>query len=668
MNIRIKIFTLITAVCIVPSLFSADLPGLNEAYPISHFDAQIYYSRNLNAHEMDILSLPDEVWKPLPESPTLSELSERTAWLKISLPDGSLGQELFITEHYGLESWDIYFFSENLLLDRDSVNWNVYSNGQETPFIQYRGLSSFQIFNSNHKDVIILIRINADISSMYHYYLRGKINFQKKYISWILIQGIGMGFVFVLILLTLILFFRLRKKVDWSYLLLVIFTGLNISYITGMGPQLSAHFFPWLSSTIWIITLGLYNVFSINFIDEFSEIPREFKITHNYFLLLKVLALGTILLLPFISRYRVFLVLNLSTLLLFLLILIGLTRLIILKISQAVWLFSGWTLLILFSVTGYILRDILHDCLSVTVFSYISGQAVLLIFLGTALIKRMDEQRQRESIRRQSAEHVAESVVKRMGDHKRMADLGAMVSSVTHELGTPLGVAVTLSSNMSNTGRTINQLFLDSELSEDDFRIFLADIMESSELIEKNMETARTLMEGFKQVAADQAAPDLRTLNLNLYVDQVVRILLTQIKKTPYKLEQFIDSNLMLTTIPGILTQVLTNLVNNAVIHGFSDRAEGRILISADIFEQADESYIRIQVKDDGKGISPDILKKVFNIYFTTRKGLGGTGIGLSIVKSLVEEHLKGSISLESELGKGCTFTLLLPKNLKDIQ
>lgn len=668
MNIRIKI--LITCFFLLPllSLSSADLPGLNKAELISHFDTKIYYSQNLNAHELDILNMPDDAWSPLPASPSLSDFREKAPWLKISLPEGSLGQELYLTEHNGLGSWDVFFFSENLLLDRESINWHVYRDENRSSYIQYRGFSSFQIFNSNHKDVVLLIRMNPDMSSAYSFYLRGKLNFQRKYGSWIFIQGVGMGLILVLLILTLIRTIRLRHRIDFIFLILVIFAGLNISYVTGLGPQLLARFFPGISSTIWVLTLGLFNIFSINFIDEFSDLPRKYKITHDYFLMLKVLALGTLVMLPFISRYRIFLVLNLSAVMIFILILFGLIRLVTVKISQSRWLLSGWCLMSIVTITAYVLKKVLFDSQSIMVLSYILGQALLLIFLGSARIKRLDEQCRKESIRRQSAENVAASVLKRMGDQKRMADLGAMVGSVTHELGTPLGVAVTLSSNMTNTGRTINQLFRENELSEDDFKIFLADILESSELIEKNMENARTLMEGFKQVAADQAAPDLRELNLNQYVGQVIRILKTQIKKTPYILEQSIDHNLWLTTIPGILTQILTNLVNNAVTHGFSQIKEGRILISGESFEQEGKPFVKIQVKDDGNGISPDILDKVFDIYFTTRKGLGGTGIGLSIVKSLLEERLNGTISLESELGKGSTFTIILPKNLKDIQ
>ena len=532
---------------------------------------------------------------------------------------------------------------------------------------QYRGFTSFEIFNSNHRDVVLLIHMKPDLSRLYNFYLRGRMNFQRNYNTWLFVQGVGMGLVLVVLLLTLIMTARLRYKVDWLYLILVFISGLNISYITGLGSQFTARFLPWISSPLWVFALGLSNLFSILFIEEFTELSPQYKYTRYYFRILKVSAVLLLLAIPLVERNQVFVILNISTIVFLVLILAGLVRLIKLKTKQAVWLFTGWLLFVLCTSFGYLLRNLLTDSQSSAVIFYIIGQALLLIFLGTALIKQVDEQRKKESLRRQSAEHVVDSVIKRMGDQKRMADLGSMVSSVTHELGTPLGVAVTLSSNISNTSRNINELFRQNELSEDDFSQFLTDLLESSELIEKNMENARTLIDGFKQVASDQAAPDIRELNLKEYVSLILRMIKTQFRRSPYRLVLSMSEDLTLITIPGILTQVLMNLINNALTHGFSGREEGEIIISAEKTGTPGNESVVIRVIDNGVGIPPDIQGRIFDMYFTTKKGFGGTGIGLSIVKSLVEERLMGVVAMVSEEGKGTTFTIKLPVNLKEL-
>ena len=667
MNTRIKLVLILTYfVLFGESLFSQTLPGVEEAYGIRTFNPGVYYESRSESHVSDLLNLPELAWEPLPDDLRIPS-PEQTAWLKIVLPEGALGQDLYLTEHAGLHSWDIYFFSENLLLDQETISWDEYRRDYYNLQTQYRGFTSFQVFNSNHKDVVLLIRLNPTFVNEYNFYLRGRINFQKYYSSWLFVQGVGMGLILVILLLTLMITLRLMYRIDWLYLILVICSGLNLSFITGLGPQFTARYMPWVSQYFWLIMMGVFNIASITFIEEFSEIRKRFFYTRLYFRVLKLLSFLFAALILFIPRFQVFTFLKIGFAILTLMIFSGLIRLIVIRSFQASWFLAGWAGLFLFSIGKGLTADYFADAQSLLVIPDIFGTAIYLIFLGTALIKQIDQKRLNESIRRRSAEHVAESVLKRMSDHKRMADLGEMVSSVTHELGTPLGITVTLSSNITNIGRYIHQLFNDGDLSEEEFSHFMSDVLESSELIEKNMENARVLIDGFKQVASDQTAPDIREINLNQYVSQVVRILMTRIKKTPYNLNQHIPDDLILKTNPGILTQILTNLINNAVIHGFENRSEGTINVTAEQIEQENQELIRLTVEDDGNGIPPEIQEKIFNMYFTTRKGLGGTGVGLSIVKSLVEERLSGKVTLKSEPGRGSTFCILLPMNLEEL-
>ncbi len=665
MNIRIKKLIIPLILILLPVLvFSQNLPGVRDSYNIRLYDTSMYIDENNDRHVMEIMNLPRQSWLPLPESFKLP-VRDKTVWLKISLPEGVLGQDLYLTEHFGLQSWDVFFLSEGLLLDQDTVSWVQGDNHRFNMHDQFFGFSSFQIFNSNHKDVVLLLRLNPRYGLYYDFYLRGRVNFQTQYNTWVFMQGAGVGIILVVILLTLVMSLKLMYRIDWLYLALVVSTGLNISYYTGMGPSLTSALTPWITYSVWTFITGLFCFFSILFIQEFSQIPKESRYVRRYFRAVKILSIAFPLVLTLIPEYLTLIILQFGYMFLFILILFGLLRLVSLRTNQALWIMTGWVLLVLFVVFGNLLKLKSLDIQVLPVSSYILGYGLFLIFLGTALIKHMDQMRESELRKRKSAEHIAESVLKRMGEHKRMADLGEMVSSVTHELGTPLGVTVTLSSNMSNIGHNIQQLFLDGELSEDEFRQFMTDVLESSELIEKNMENARLLIDGFKQVAADQAAPDVRDINLFHYVSQIVRILMTQIKRSPYTLNQYIPDDITIRSNPGILTQVITNLVNNAVIHGFENRKEGEINIKAERIKKDEKDYIQLIVEDNGNGISPDIQKKVFNMYFTTKKGFGGTGVGLSIVKSLVEERLNGTISLTSEPGRGTTFTILIPEKLE---
>ena len=142
----------------------------------------------------------------------------------------------------------------------------------------------------------------------------------------------------------------------------------------------------------------------------------------------------------------------------------------------------------------------------------------------------------------------------------------------------------------------------------------------------------------------------------------LIKGLLPGIRKSGNRIELSLSDDLVITSIPGILSQVLTNLINNALIHGLGGTTGGVITLKG----HKNKNSIILSVADTGKGISSDIQDKIFDVYFTTRKGSGGTGLGLFIVKSLVEDKLKGTISFESFPGSGTEFTVILPESITE--
>ena len=112
-------------------------------------------------------------------------------------------------------------------------------------------------------------------------------------------------------------------------------------------------------------------------------------------------------------------------------------------------------------------------------------------------------------------------------------------------------------------------------------------------------------------------------------------------------------------SFPGPLSQVLTNLVQNAVLHGIEDLNNGRIIVRVIMY---DDSKVILSVLDNGHGIAPDIIGRIFDPFFTTRLGQGGTGIGLSVVYRLVTTLLGGNIDVESSPEKGTSFIITLPR------
>jgi len=114
----------------------------------------------------------------------------------------------------------------------------------------------------------------------------------------------------------------------------------------------------------------------------------------------------------------------------------------------------------------------------------------------------------------------------------------------------------------------------------------------------------------------------------------------------------------VLDSYPGALAQVITNLTLNCVEHAFEPDGAGNIWIN--VIPEGD--MIEMQVVDNGKGIPPELLDKVFDPFVTTRRGQGGTGLGLNIVFNLVVKQFGGTISVTSTLGKGASFVLRIPR------
>jgi signal transduction histidine kinase len=109
---------------------------------------------------------------------------------------------------------------------------------------------------------------------------------------------------------------------------------------------------------------------------------------------------------------------------------------------------------------------------------------------------------------------------------------------------------------------------------------------------------------------------------------------------------------------PGPFGQVLTNLVLNAVTHGFSDGATGTITLTA---RMSGPDQVEILFRDDGRGMTEEVQRQAYDPFFTTRRGHGGTGLGLHIVYNLVTRRLGGRIVLSSAPGAGTTFRIALP-------
>jgi len=228
-----------------------------------------------------------------------------------------------------------------------------------------------------------------------------------------------------------------------------------------------------------------------------------------------------------------------------------------------------------------------------------------------------------------------------------LAALGELVGGLMHELNTPIGNAITSLS------------FLDKEVKSmvDPTHEDVSTYQEAYSITQSNLKKATSNIETFRILNMDQATLEMRRININDYIHEIIHSLKPKLKHTHHQVIVGCDPDLYVATTPGILSQILTNLIINAITHGFETIPVGHIHI--DVTKEG--STLTVLFQDDGLGIPAENLDHIFQPYFTTKRHKGGTGLGLHIVYSLVTTHLDGTISIHSEVGKGTQFEIQFP-------
>jgi signal transduction histidine kinase len=187
---------------------------------------------------------------------------------------------------------------------------------------------------------------------------------------------------------------------------------------------------------------------------------------------------------------------------------------------------------------------------------------------------------------------------------------------------------------------------------------FISDTQLASDLLLRNLSRSASLVSSFKQIAVDQTSEQRRQFDLSNLIEEVVLTLSPSTQRAHCKVRTDIAADLLLDSFPGPLIQILTNLIDNAITHGFSSEKHGTVDI---VGRSTDTGWVSLTVRDNGRGIASEHVKHVFDPFFTTRLGQGGSGLGLHIVHNIVTNVLGGQIELHTVEGSGTSFVLNLP-------
>lgn len=265
-------------------------------------------------------------------------------------------------------------------------------------------------------------------------------------------------------------------------------------------------------------------------------------------------------------------------------------------------------------------------------------------------LERQTKELQREIQDRKKTE-------KKLVQAEKMAALGDLVAGVAHEINTPIGIGVTGISYLHDTTTAFQKLFDKGEAKKSDLEKFLGDCQEACLVTLTNLNRAAQLITSFKQIAVDQSSDEKRNFDIKDYIEEILFSLHPRTKKTKHTLLIDCPDKLIVNSYPGAISQILTNLIMNSLLHGFEAIEEGEIKISV----EPEGSALILRYSDNGKGMTPEQRQKVFDPFFTTKRGTGGTGLGMHLVYNLVSDKLGGEIECDSTVDQGTFITIHIP-------
>lgn len=249
-------------------------------------------------------------------------------------------------------------------------------------------------------------------------------------------------------------------------------------------------------------------------------------------------------------------------------------------------------------------------------------------------------------------------------ESEKLAALGGLVAGVAHEVNTPLGIAVTASSVLGEALNDLRAGFDSRSLTSERFSELLQIIEEGNSMLSRNLERAAHLIRDFKRTAVDQVAEGCCDFDVRQVMDALIASLHPETAKRGVNPRFDCPKGLTMRSLPGVLTQVMTNLVVNSLRHAFGEVDSPRIEISA---RQKGERVI-IEYRDNGVGVPEALHERIFEPFFTTQRGQGGSGLGLNIVYNLITRKLLGRLDFHSVPGEGVSFVIDVPQCLPTIQ
>ena len=245
----------------------------------------------------------------------------------------------------------------------------------------------------------------------------------------------------------------------------------------------------------------------------------------------------------------------------------------------------------------------------------------------------------------------------RLLEADKMASLGRVVAGVAHEINTPIGIILTALSSLKDELDEIDSQLKNNKMSKHKLDEFMLYSSEVCQLSLDNVKRAAHLIDSFKQVAVNQEKEETGFFLLTSCIENTLATIKPQCPDNLISYHIDCDPQLEVDSYQSAFIQIISNLINNSYIHAFKEQTAGVISIHCAV----KEDQLILKYSDNGVGLSEEGEKNIFEPFYTTNRGLGGSGLGSHLVYNLVTQLLHGEIVIDSDIKQGLGFIIQFP-------
>jgi two-component system NtrC family sensor kinase len=533
------------------------------------------------------------------------------------------------------------------------------------------------------------------------------------------LSGLYIGIMLVMILYNLFIYFSARDKSYLVYVNYIFWVAMAQITLLGYSNRYLWNAMPWLCENAMVITAAMAGIGTIIFVKSFLETKNYTPKLDKLLTLLLIGDLFVILLLLLGQDLYSYQIVNgiagLGAVSIFITACLVYRK----KRKPAMYFLLAWVIFLV-SVVVFVLKDfgIIFNYNFLTTHSMQIGSAIEAVLLSFALADRINvlkkekeesqlaalkmtkennriieqqnlmleikvKERTEELVEKNDELNLTLDELKQaqiqLVESEKMASLGQLTAGIAHEINNPINF---VTANITPLKRDVDVLFHTIDLLESFNRQNLTDEEKIQHIAafkeEQDFEYLKVeinhLLKGINEGASRTAEivkslrifsrldeDDLKLADINEGLESTVVIVNNLLNRI--KVLRHYGNIPVINCYPGKINQVFLNIISNALFaidQKFGDKPGGELLLETSHVD----GYVKIVIKDNGTGMTEETKKKIFDPFFTTKDVGQGTGLGMSIAFNTIQKHM-GSIAVETELGSGTTFTLLIPSDIE---